>query len=788
VEALSEKGSGTLGTSVEGMVSQSDAAPDITAKITQAVPGNEPAKLQMKAVLLQHAATFAAELPNELPPMRHTWTQVIPLEAGTQPTCKPMFRYSPMELEEMRKQVTALLRQGKIQPSSSPFGAPVLFAKKKTGGLRMCVDYRALNAVTIRNKYPLPRIDDLLDRLCGAQVFSSLDLTSAYHQIRLPDEDVPKTAFRTPFGSYEYRVMPFGLTNAPSVFVAHMNALFQDLPFVIAYLDDVLIFSRDEQEHVEHVRQVMQRLADNKYYVNLEKCAFFRTEVPFLGHLVTPQGVKPDPAKIKVVQQWPRPASLFDLRSFLGFCNYFRKYIKNYALTAGPLTSLTKGNISSRFSKQSSLGWTPECEQAFQALKDALTQAPVLALPNPSKAFTLKVVTDASDYALGAVLLQDGKPVAFESRKLTEPELKYTTGEKELLAVVHALKVWRCYLEGPHFTIMTDHHPLVHFRTQPLLSRQQARWSEYLQSFDYDWKYIKGEKNPADFLSRPPRVKPLPKRKIKVMLTCHEDTTKTNEHDSVTELIQALPNPDMKDGRIVVPGTPDGLREALIRSVHEAKWAGHPGQTKTVQLLSRYFWWSKMRRDVAKVVRQCDSCQRVKASRREESGLLQPLPVPNQCWWVITMDLITGLPKTSRGHDTILVVCDKLSKMVHYIPTNKHVTAKQIAELLIDNVVRLHGVPRQVISDRDPRFTAEFHQTFTTSLGIKCGFSTAHHPQTDGQTERVNQVLEDYLRHYIKPLQHDWDRHLAMAEFAYNNAYHEAIQSTPFRVTYGVDP
>ena len=394
-----------------------------------------------------------------------------------------MFRYSQPEMAEMTKQVKTLLEAGLVQKSSSPFGAPVLFVKKKDGTMRMCVDYRGLNKITVPNRYPLPRVDDLLDKLQGAKVFSSLDLLSGYHQIRLQDSDVPKTAFRTPFGLFEYRVMPFGLTNAPSVFMASMNDMLSHLPFCVVYLDDILIFSKSPQEHVQHVAAVLQELEKNQFLIKLKKCDFFKQELLYLGHIISADGIKPDPKKVEAVKNFPKPTTVQTLKSFLGMVNWFHRSIKDLAKVASPLTDLLQGPSVSKIksAKVDLTGWSAVHDQAFVEVKEALINCATLKLPDLNKPF--QVITDASGYALGAVLIQDGQPVAFESRKMNPAQKNYHTTDKELLAIVHALKLWRCYLAGAQFEILTDHKPLIYLRTQPVLSQRQARWSEFLSEF-----------------------------------------------------------------------------------------------------------------------------------------------------------------------------------------------------------------------------------------------------------------------------------------------------------------
>ena len=468
---------------------------DIYAEL---IPGNTAPERELRDLLLQYEDIFKTELPgiNSLKNMR----SVIPLVPDAVIPNRPMFRYSQGELAEMQTQVAELLRQGLIQKSKSPFGAPVLFVKKKTGEMRMCVDYRALNKVTIANRYPLPRIDDLLDKMQGATVFSTLDLLSAYHQIKLTDEDIPKSAFRTPKGLYEYKVMPFGLTNAPSVFMAAMNDILADFGFVAVYLDDILIFSKTPEEHVKHVREVFEKLESSGFYLKLKKCEFFKSSVPYLGHVISSEGIRPDPKKVSAVENWPTPQSVFDVRSFLGLANYFRRYIHNFSKHAAPMIELTKGNVSKRKSVGVKIAWNDECQKGFDTLKKALTSAETLRIPDFNKPFQL--ITDASDFALGGILLQDSHPIAYESRILNGAERNYMTTDKELLAVIHACKVWRCYLEGTSFTVLTDHNPLTYFPTKPLMSQRQVRWSEFLSNFALKWEFIPGKDNPADSLSR----------------------------------------------------------------------------------------------------------------------------------------------------------------------------------------------------------------------------------------------------------------------------------------------
>ena len=784
--------------------------PTFLQQIEKAIPGTSLTELQMRDLILQYQHLFPKELPNELPPIRDGFIPAINLQPNVMPVRRPMFRYSPAEKEAMETQITEMLQKGLIEPSSSPFCAPVLFVRKKDGSLRMCIDYRGLNKITIRNSYPLPRIDDLFDKLQGATTFSSLDLLSGYYQLRLHPDDIPKTAFRTPTGLYQYRVLPMGLTNAPSVFMSTMNRVLHGLPFAVVYLDDILIFSKSPEEHVRHVEEVLRRLQRDKFYAKLSKCDFFQTSLKFLGHIVSKDGISPDPEKVRVILEWPTPTNVKDVRSFLGLANYFRKYVNHFSEMAIPLTNLTKGNISKRKSKSTSIEWDESCQRAFDAIKHALSTAPVLALPDFTKPFVL--TTDASGHTIGAILLQEGRAIAYESKKLTPAEMNFHTPDRELLAVIHALKLWRCYLEGPTFTIVTDHHPLVHLSSQPHLSRRQARWSEYLQGFNFEWVYKPGVTNIADPLTRLPGsthsdspTQVLTINASKRRRAVSPDATNANADDLKDECILGYSkdpwfrNPSntatlechnglyFRGAQLLVPAN-TVLRETLIKAAHHPPLMGHGGVGKTLHHLTRLFWWPTIRKDVRSYVQTCPSCQAVKARRQTLSTLLQPLPIPDKKWWTVTMDFITDLPVSKNGNDAVIVFVDKFTKMAHFAPTKKTCDALGAAQLLINNVVRLHGVPRALVSDRDTRFRAALYQNFTKALEIKHGFSTAYHPQTDGQTERVNQVLEDYLRHYINPAQSNWEDLLPMAEFAYNNSYHTAIQTTPFLLNYGVEP
>ncbi|KAJ9504731.1 hypothetical protein QJQ45_009421, partial [Haematococcus lacustris] len=802
-----------------------------------------------------------------LPPERPVG-HAIPLVPDARPSVVPQYRMSQEEHAELKKQVQDLLAKGMIEPSSSPFAAPILFVKKKSGELRMCLDYRQLNKITIRDQYPLPRIDDLFDKLSGSTVFSSLDLQAGYNQIRITPEDVPKTAFRTPDGHYQFKVLSFGLCNAPATFQRVMNDAFAPVlnQCALVYLDDILVMSKSVDEHLKHLRKVFDLLRLNKLFAKQSKCEFMRTTLKFLGHVIFAGAIAVDPEKIKSISSWPVPQSLQQLQSFLGAANFVRKFVHNFSVLAAPLTDLC-GKAGDSFLWQN---WPADELKAFASLKAAVAQVPMLRLPDHTQPF--QVYCDASLQGVGAVLMQDGYPLAYLSKKLSSAERNYTTGEQELLALITACKEWRCYLEGVPFTLFTDHKPLTALPTQKVLSRRQARWMEFLSRFTFDLQYLPGDANPADPLSRIPAgpqdcamvcvvttrrqaKQSLERGEVRVAQALPQVPPVGTPSNAPTAVDALAPRPTVSDnpvaahhsrlpeleapsaadtsvhypaapahpleladhlvhgyrldpaftaeadlsgmymddhglwrrtgkGTVMVPNDPE-LREYILHEMHDAAYACHVGITKTLERLSRVFYWDTMRADVRHYVTTCDACQRDKSSTLKPGGLLNPLSIPDYRWESVSMDLITKLPSASHGFDAICVFVDRLSKMVHFVPCKESMNAKGFARLFVDNVFKLHGLPKDMVSDRGPHFHNTFWHHVQKLLGMRGSLSSSYHPQSDGQTERYNRVLEEMLRHYISPTQADWPDYLSLAEFAVNNSWQESIKSTPFLVNTG---
>jgi Retroviral aspartyl protease./Reverse transcriptase (RNA-dependent DNA polymerase). len=655
---------------------------------------------------------FSQKEADKLPPHRG-YDHKIKMKEGSEPPFGPLYDMSREELLVLRQYLEENLGKGFIRASRSPAASPVLFVRKPGGGLRFCVDYRALNALTVKNRYPIPLIRETLDRLCKARYYTKLDIIAAFNRLRIAQGDEWKTAFRTRYGLFEYLVMPFGLTNGPASFQHYVNdALREYLDlFCTAYLDDILIYSNSLKEHRKHVAQVLQRLREHGLQADIAKCEFHVQEVKYLGLIVSTDGIQMDPAKVSAVKEWPTPHNVKDIQSFLGFANFYRRFIREFAKKASALTRLTRKDIP--------FDWDENCQTAFEELKIAFTSAPILRHFDPDQPSTIEC--DASDYVTAGCLSQpdaDGilHPVAFFSRKMSPAECNYDIYDKELMAVVQSFEEWRAELEGAAFPVqvISDHKNLQHFMTTKRLSRRQARWSEYLSRFDFQLTYRPGTQGgKPDALTR--RSSDMPQLEDDERLRYQEQTILKSHNISpgmqplalkqntlrkvrddtplpLEDLIAAayvkdplpakikeamsedggrvptelarlkIPVNEMieKEGRLFwrnrmfVPDDEE-LRLRLLRSCHDKAAAGHPGRAKTYELLSRDYYWPKMGQTVQRYVRNCHTCSRSKTSRLPYQGLLQPLNVPSARWEDIAVDFIVeSAPKQERDDRTIL--------------------------------------------------------------------------------------------------------------------------------------
>jgi predicted aspartyl protease len=778
----------------------------------------------------EFADVFEEKMYNDLPPHR-PWDHKIELVDDWE-TRKWKPRTYPLsydEQQELDKFLEENLKNGRIRPSESPLASPVFFIKKKNGDRRLIVDYRRLNEITVKNSYPLPRIDELIQKWQGCKYFTALDIRSGYYNIRMREGDEWKTAFTTNRGLFEFLVMAFGKCNAPATFQTMMDSI-----FVVqirrgdtnAYIDDIGIATKsdptgqlsDEDFAIKVVKEVLQICRENKLSLKPEKCHFLQDEIPYLGHYISGKGIRPDPVKLSGIKDWPVPTNVSELRSYLGVVGYYRRYMRDFAQTARPLNDLLrKGKV---------FEWNQEQQIAFQTLKDILLKDVVLLHPNIEKDFILE--TDASLFAWGAVLSQqdhDGhwKPIGCISKSFAKAEMNYDTHDRELLAIVRALETFRHWLVGTKtpFIILTDHNNLRYFTTKQFLTDRQTRWAKYLADFDFILRYRPGRQcDVPDKLSRrADHEKAIPEKEPEVLLPLGKfEDQQINRMDQTPLLdfadsdlgkeifIAQSQDPLILDfntrnesnplpmhwkrtedfwtyrNKIYIPSI---LRQTIFRTLHDHQ--AHPGQDNTLYNIRRDYYWPNLTQEVETWVQQCDACQRHKNRTRPKHGYLQPIdPVP-RFWGVVTMDLITGLP-SCKGYDAIWTATDKRGKMKHIAATKTTLDSKGLWTLIVENIWKHHGTMDKIITDRGPQMSSQYTKDMAKKFGIQVALSTAYRPQTDGQSERTNQEVEQALRTVVSYHQDDWVDWIPIIEFALNNRYHKGLKTTPFYANYGYHP
>lgn len=778
----------------------------------------------------QHAHVFSEEDSHRLPEHK-PWDHTIDLKDDAPETLRTRaFPMSPPEDEELGKFLEESLAKGYIVPSKSPMASPVFFVKKKEGSLRLVQDYRKLNDITIKNRYPLPLASDIINKLKGARIFTKFDVRWGYHNIRIKESDQWKAAFVTNRGLFEPRVMFFGLTNSPATFQALMNTIFADLIAenkLAVYMDDILIYSSDKEVHRETTHEVLRRLKEYDLFLKPEKCEFDKDEIEYLGMVIRAGEVGMDPAKVQAVANWHDPRNLRDLRGFLGFANFYRRFIKDFARKARPLNDLTKKDTLWR--------WGESEQKAFAELKGSFTKAPVLTMYDPTRPTEVEV--DASNFATGGVLSQkcdDGlwRPVAYRSETMTPAERNYEIYDKEFLAIIRALEDWRHFLEGlpNEFTVISDHKNWEYWTRAQNLTRRQARWSLWLSRFNLTITHRPGKTmGKADAMTRSAssEVSDAEDNRDQIVLVprflqtiaataavagpnpLEERIRQSSQREA--EVVAALER--MKKtgprklangaaeweeedglvfyrGKLYVPNEKE-LRRDIVRECHDTRTAGHPGRDRTLELVSRHYWWPLMRSFVDLYVRGCEQCQRFKpASHPRTDPLL--IAVPEGPWQIIGVDLVTGLPP-SKGLDgstynAIATYVDLYTKQAHFALTTEEVNSDGIAAIHERDVFKLHGLPRAIISDRGPQFASKLIRALYKRLGINGQLTTAYHPQANGQTERMNQEIEQYLRMFTRQRQDDWAKLLPVAEFALNSRISAATQRSPFEMLYGYQP
>lgn len=699
--------------------------------------------------------------------------------------------------EELQK----MLDSDVIEPSKSGWSSPVILVPKKDGTYRFCVDYRRLNSVTKKDAYPIPYVSAILDSLRNSKYLSSLDIKSAYWQISVKESSRECTAFTVPGrGLFHFKRMPFGLTNAPATFQRLIDTVLgADLqPYVLVYLDDIVIISPDFRTHLEILTKVFDRLHAAGLTLNREKCQFCRPELRYLGYIVDKYGLRVDPQKVEALLSVPSPKNVSQVRSFIGMASWYRRFIPSFSQLVAPLTALTK--------KRHKWSWTDECEESFNAIKQHLVSAPVLTCPDFSRPFKLQ--TDASSFGIGAVLTQDfddgERPICFLSRSLSAAERNYSTTERECLAVIWAVEKLRSYLEGVHFTVITDHYSLVWLDRLKSPTGRLARWSLRLQAFDFTIVHRKGKEHVVpDFLSRSVPVT----EQIDVVDTTPDVVASTcadKWYNRMLEEVHSKPhrypqwrveNEEVfKYVKCKIPElsntsdywkkvVPKEKRLELLRSCHDSVTSGHLGAYKTYWKLHDSYYWPKMYADVASYVRRCKVCAAHKPEQKAPAGMMGSRPKVTRPWEMISLDFVGPLPRSSSGHKYILVISDYFSKFVHLVPL-RAATSQSLVKHVEEDIFLLYGVPRFLICDNGVQMKSKEFKSLCASYQCKILYTALYCPRAD-PAERVNRVVKTMISSYVKEDHRKWDKNLAAFACAVRVAKHETIGYSPFYVNFG---
>ena len=669
------------------------------------------------------------------------------------------YRLPEKHKQEVNKQISEMLQQKVIRSSTSQWNAPLLVVPKKADAsgkqkLRIVIDFRKLNDRTVGDSFPIPNITDILDQLGSAKYFTTLDLASGYHQIEMAEKDKHKTAFSTPYGHYEFNRMPFGLKNAPATFQRLMNTILAGMQGLqcLVYLDDIVIYASSLEEHNKRLREVFNRLRKNKLKLQPEKCEFLRKEVIYLGHIITENGILPEPTKLDAVNKFPVPKNVKGIQSFIGLAGYYRRFIDNFSKIARPLTKLTK--------KDEKFSWSTEQQNAFETLKNKLTTAPVLQYPNFEQEFI--VTSDASDYAIGAVLSQgtvgQDRPIAYASRVLSRAEKNYSTTEKELLAIVWAVKHFRPYLYGTKFKIITDHKPLTWLFSVNDPGSRLIRWRLKLEEYDYVILHKAGKANAnADALSR------------NVIATVNVPNKEEGEEEENKNVPIRIDNEEE--------------REKIIYEYHDAPIGGHQGIDRTLSRIRMKYTWPGITADVERYIARCEPCQKNKQKNKKRAPLMIT-DTPQGPFEKCALDIVGPLTITDNNNRYLLTFQDCLTKFSKAIPVPNQ-EANTIAKEFVQKIVLEHGIPDRILTDQGTNFLSEIFKDVCKLLKIEKIQTSAYHPESNGALERTHRTLTEYLRHYINDDQTDWDEWIPYAIFAFNTTPHTATGYTPFELLYG---
>ena len=749
----------------------------------------------VKSMLRKFASVF--DEPMQLPPDRPDCDVVhgIDLQPGARPSARTAYKQSYEELGALKEILKEFSEKGWIRKSSSAFAAPILLIRKPDNTYRFTCDYRGLNGLTVKQSYPLPTCDTIFEQLAGAKYFSKMDAFKGFHQLRMRAGDEYKTAFTTRYGLWEWLVMPMGLQGAPSTFQRAMNTLFHDLldAGVMVYLDGLLIYAATREEHDRLLHELLSWLDSNLFKISLAKCVFGQQELSFLGHVLTPEGLKPSAAKIKSITEWPVPQTASELRSFVFLCSYYRKFVYRFADIASPMHEVLRGNAKGKLGDK----WTPECQLSFEQLKQALVSSPVLRYVQPGQPMYLGC--DASDFAISGVLSQmfEGvlHPVGYFSRKLSDVESRYAARDRELLAIVSSVKFWHHLVEGVPLHVKSDHESLSTFLSPgtKLISQQHKRWLALLEGLNITIEHIAGKDNVVpDLVSRRPDyhvhavdlVQTGLLDQVKAAGALDLGYYKLGKQKGMKLVDGVVYQNSGKSQRVVVPNDAQ-LRELIMFEAHMA--SGHCGSAKTLARLVHKFWWKGVAAEVREFCRGCQICQEAKRSTVKAPGLLHSLPVPEGKFEYVSIDQVFGMPVV-QGFDGFFTVTDLLTKYVLVIPCASTDDAVKSAQLLDQGVFKRFGLPRGIISDRDPKYTSAFWGALFAALGTKLHMTTAFRPQSDGQSERTNQSVEQMLRCKCMHDQERWLEFVPDVCQAYNGNVHASTGFSPAELLFGYQP
>lgn len=798
-----------------------------------------PTEKEKVSSLLSRYGTLFAKSTKEL---GKTDMVKLSIETGdAKPIRQKPYRTPYSQRPVVEKEVQDMLEADIIRPSSSPWSSPIVVVGKKDGGNRFCVDYRKLNGVITHNSYPLPNIDDMLTRLGKAKYFTCLDLKSGYWQIEVNESDKPKTAFTCHMGLFEFNKMPFGIASAPSIFSALMDkVLMGAAAYAMCYIDDIIIFSETLDDHLKHLEDVLERLQKAGLKLKLSKCEFLMHEVKYLGHIISDKGISPDPEKTKVIETLNEPKSVKGVRSFIGMASYYRRFIKDFARIAKPLTQLTKKDVP--------FDWTNECTEAFQTLKNCLTNAPILAYPDPSLPY--KLYTDASKEAVGAVLTQDQggseRVIQYLSHQLGGTQKKWATIEQEGYAIVYSVNKLRHLLYGSKFTIHSDHKPLSTLFTSEMKNARVQRWAMMLSEYGGDIQYETGKTQKADLLSR---VKYNPDDDAFDLDLIHElledvqieviDSDETQElgapeflgegdevvlekgasllqpgmsplpqlqkeDETLKQVLKGVQEKDPKFKSFVLQDDilyhialpvkhdpeyrlqlvlPESLRKEALIELHDH--FGHMGIDKTHHLLRSRYYWTGMYKDVVEHLDSCDACRSRKI--KVQKAPMQEAYIPQYPFECVGIDTVGPFPESEYGNSYIIVMVDHFSGWPEAFAVS-HNNGETVAQLLFEEIIARHGCPTSITSDNGKEFCNNLIEKLTKNLNVHHIRTSPYHPEGNGKTERFNRFLKDALSKKVKDNHRDWDYHLSAVLMAYRMAVHDSTGFSPFFLVYGRDP